>query len=160
MRKRLQVSAVLAAVLAVLWLPTSAGAAPPADGSGTFTVSSTVVTSTRQADGNTFLTLRVTTLYGGTLQGTGLGEETVVVHPDGTLNGRTFETFTGTVGGVAGTATLRVEGTGDTTTGALRGQFTIVGGTGGLANLRGGGTFQGVGESGTYTIAYTFAPAP
>src|SRR5919199_6976603 len=108
MRKRFPVSALLALVLSVLVLPAAAGAAPPVSGSGTFTVSSALIASTRQADGNTFLTLRVTTLYSGTLQGTGVGEETVIVHPDGTLNGRTFETFTGTIGGTLGTAVLRV----------------------------------------------------
>jgi Protein of unknown function (DUF3224) len=155
MRKRFPVSALLVLILSVLVLPAAAGAAPPVSGSGTFTVSSAVTTSTRQADGNTFLTLRVTTLYSGTLQGTGVGEETVIVHPDGTLNGSTFEAFTGTIGGTAGTAVLRVEGTGDVGTGALRGRFTILDGTGGLANVRGEGTFQAVGDSGTYSVMYS-----
>ena len=86
MRKRLHVLALLAVVLSVLLLPASAGAAPPVSGDGTFTVSSVLITSTRLADGNTFLSSRVTTLYSGTLQGTGVGEETVIIHPDGKLN--------------------------------------------------------------------------
>src|ERR687885_1175013 len=109
MRKRFPVSALLVLVLSVLVLPAAAGAAPPVSGSGTFTVSSAIIASTRQADGNTFLSLHVTTLYSGTLQGTGVGDETMIVHPDGTLNGSTFETFTGTIGGSTGTAVLRVE---------------------------------------------------
>jgi hypothetical protein len=155
MRKRFPVSALLVLVLSVLVLPAAASAASPVNGSGTFTVSSAVTTSTRQADGNTFLTLRATTLYSGTLQGAGVGEETVIVHPDGTLSGSTFETFTGTIGGAAGTAVLRVEGTGDVGTGVLRGRFTILDGTGGLANVHGEGTFQAVGDSGTYSVMYS-----
>ena len=155
MRKRFPISVLLVLVLSVLVLPTAVGAAPPLTGGGTFTVSSAIIASTRQADGNTFLTLRVTTLYSGTLQGTGVGEETVIVHPDGTLNGSTFETFTGAIGGTAGTAVLRVEGTGDVTTGVLRGRFTILDGTGGLANARGEGTFQAVGDGGTYAVMYS-----
>ena len=152
MRTRVPVAALLVLVLSVLVLPAAAGAAPPVSGSGTFTVSSAVTTSTRLADGNTVLTLRVTTLYSGTLQGTGVGEETVIVHPDGTLNGRTFETFTGTIGGTVGTVVVRVEGTGDVTTGGLRGRLTIVDGTGGLATLHAEGTFQAIGDSGTYSV--------
>jgi hypothetical protein len=155
MQKRFPVSALLGLLFAVLVLPAAAGAAPPTSGTGTFTVSSAVLSSTRLADGNTFLTLRVTTLYSGALQGTGVGEETVIVHPDGTLNGSTFETFTGTIGGTAGTAVLRVEGTGDVTTGVLRGRFTILNATGGLVNLHGEGTFQAVGDSGTYSVTYS-----
>ena len=155
MRKRFPVSALLALMLSVLVLPAAAGAVPPLTGGGTFTVSSAVTTSTRQADGNTFLTLRVTTLYSGALQGTGVDEETVIVHPDGTLNGSTFGTFTGTIGGTAGTAVLRVEGTGDVGTGVLRGRFTILDGTGGLANVHGEGTSQAVGDSGTYSVTYS-----
>ena len=155
MRKRVPVAALLALLLSVLVLSAAAGAAPPVSGSGTFTVSSALIAPTRQADGNTFLDLRVTTLYSGTLQGTGVGEETVIVHPDGALDGSTFEAFTGTIGGAAGTAVLRVEGTGDVTTGALRGRFTILDGTGGLANVHGEGTFQAVGDSGTYSVMYS-----
>ena len=79
----------------------------------------------------------------------------MIVHPDGTLNGSTFEAFTGTIGGTVGTAVLRVEGAGDVTTGVLGGRFTIVDGTGGLATLHGEGTFRAVGDSGTYSVAYS-----
>jgi hypothetical protein len=157
MRKRFPVSALLVLVLSVLVLvlPAAAGAAPPVSGSGTSTVSSAIIASTRQADGNTFVSSRVTTRYSGTVQGTGVGEETVIIHPDGTFNGSTFETFTGTIGGNPGTAVFRVVGTGDVTTGALSGQFTIVDGTGGLATLHGEGMFQAVGDSGTYSVTYS-----
>ena len=155
MRTRFPVAALLVLVLSVLMLPAAAGAAPPVSGSGTFAVSSAIIASSRQADGNAFLTLRVTTLYSGALQGAGVGEETVIVHPDGTLNGSTFEAFTGTIGGTVGTAVLRVEGAGDVTTGVLGGRFTIVDGTGGLATLHGEGTFRAVGDSGTYSVAYS-----
>jgi Protein of unknown function (DUF3224) len=155
MRKRFPILVLLVLVLSVLVLPAAVGAAPPVSGGGTFAVSSAIIASTRQADGNTFLSLHVTTLYNGALQGTGVGDETVIVHPDGTFNGSTFETFTGTIGGTAGTAVLRVEGTGDVTAGVLRGRFTILDGTGALANLHGEGTFQAVGDSGTYSVTYS-----
>jgi hypothetical protein len=46
----------------------------------------------------------------------------------------------------------------DPTTGASHGIFVIVSGTGGLANLHGSGTFQGIMGAGTYTAQVFFAP--
>ena len=160
MRSRRQMLALIGAALLLLLAPASASKAEPVRGSGTFTVASAVVTGSRVVDGNTFLTTLVTSAYTGTLQGTGVAEEAAAVHPDGGITVQTFETFTGTVNGDMGTALFRVVGSADAATGALSGHFTIVGGTGGLANLRGQGTFQGVGTSGTYTVDTHFDPAP
>ena len=151
---------MLALIATVLLSPAAVGATEPVSGGGGFTVDSAVVTSTRVVDGNTFLTSLVTSTLTGTLEGTTVGEETAVVHPNGLIIADTFETFTGTVDGSAGTAVLRVVGTVDAASGALSGQFTIVEGTGGLANLRGQGTIQGVGDAGTYTADIHFEPAP
>jgi hypothetical protein len=46
----------------------------------------------------------------------------------------------------------------DLGTGAFSGRFTALGGTGGLANLQGQGTFEGTGATGTYSLQITFAP--
>ena len=151
---------MLALIATVLLSPAAAGATEPVPGGGGFTVTSTVVTSTRAADGNTFLTILVTSTLTGTLEGTTVGEETAVVHPNGLITVDTFETFTGTVNGSAGTAVFRVVGTADAASGALSGQFIIVDGTGGLANLRGLGTIEGVGDIGAYTVDIHFDPAP
>src|SRR3712207_2180769 len=76
---------MLALIATVLLSPAAAGATEPVSGGGNFTVTSTVVTSARVADGNTFLTILVTSTLTGTLEGTTVGEETAVVHPNGLI---------------------------------------------------------------------------
>lgn len=159
MRGRLRRLALIASVLSVLLLPANAGATEPISGGGTFTVTSTEITSTQVTDdGDVILTILVTSTLTGIMEGTTVAEERAVVHPDGLITVNTFDTFTGTVNGIAGTAVFRVVGVIDAT-GALTGQFSIFGGTGGLANLRGQGTIEGVGDVGTYAVDIHFDPA-
>jgi hypothetical protein len=141
-------------------LPQTAGASAPVSGGGDFAVTSDVVTSSRNADGNTFLTIAMTTDVTGTLAGTIVTDETAVVHPNGVITIQAAETFTGTVDGIAGTLQFDTVGIADAATGAVTGRFTIVDGGGGLANLHGQGTVAGVGSAGTYTIEIAFDPEP
>jgi hypothetical protein len=46
----------------------------------------------------------------------------------------------------------------DLGSGAFSGRFTALGGTGGLTDLHGQGTFEGTGTIGTYSLQITFAP--
>lgn len=133
-------------------LPTvSAQASAPVDGSGTFAfLGPPTILEVRQADGNLFITQVVPIDNTGTLNGPSIFEATFIIHPDGTLTAQGIETFTGTVDGVPGTLVFQATATGNGT--SLRGNFVIVSGTGGLANLRGQGTFEGIGASGTYSL--------
>lgn len=99
----------------------------------------------------------VDTLTGG-LSGTSDLEGSCIVPPTGIASCRALETFTGTVDGREGTAQFVNVFAVDFSTGAFTGRFTSLGGTGDLANLRGEGTFQGVGATGTYALQVTFGP--
>jgi len=56
------------------------------------------------------------------------------------------------------TLTLRFEGTQAGPAAPVDGQFVVQDATGGLAGLRGTGTFHDVGPAGTYTVRYHFDP--
>ena len=71
---------------------------------------------------------------------------------------RAAETFTGTVDGHAGTAHFWRVFQVDVGTRAFSGRFTALGGSGGLTNLQGRGTFEGTGPTGTYRLRITFGP--
>ena len=151
---------ILALTAMAFLLPQTAGASAPVAGGGDFVVTSDVVTSTHQDAGNTFLTIAMTTDVTGTLAGTIVTDETAVVHPNGVITIQAAETFTGTANGIAGTLQFNTVGIADAATGAFTGQFAIVDGSGGLANLHGHGTVEGVGFVGTYTIEIAFNPEP
>jgi hypothetical protein len=115
-------------------------------------------TSTRHADGNTIGTELAPATITGTYSGTSVAAERVVIHPNGDFTGTATETFTGTVNGVAGTVVFVDVLSGNATTGTFAGHYTVVSGTGGLADLRDHGTFQGTGPSGTYQSNVHFGP--
>ena len=134
-----------------------AQAGPPIPASGSFTVVSTTPTSVRSAGGNTITTLETTLAITGTLSGTIELQERLVTHATGKLNLHDEGTFAGTVNGRSGTLRIVANATGDLS--AYRGGFTILGGTGGLAGLRGHVTVAGVpAVSGTYAGQVHFEP--
>jgi hypothetical protein len=132
---------VLCASLALVSLAVAAGganAAPPLAGSGTFTYQSATVDGIRQAGGNTIIELSATVLYTGAFSGTSTLSGTLTLHPDGTANFRDVEIFTGTVNGIAGTATFALDGRGDASSPTVvSATAAIVSATGGLAGLHG-----------------------
>lgn len=151
--------ALIAVVAAAIGLAQAALATAPVTGTGAFTPAGPPTTlSTRSADGNTIVTQRQTFTDTGVETGTEIDAVTFVFHPDGTFNFKADVAFTGTVAGRSGTLAQRFEGTGDATT--FHGQIETLSGTGGLANLRGQGTFVGSSTtgSGTYTFNYHFDP--
>lgn len=95
----------------------------------------------------------------GDLSGTSVLEGSCIVRlSSGRGTCQAAETSTGTVDGHSGTAEFMNVFRVDLVTGAFSGRFTALGGTGGLTNLQGQGTFEGTGATGTYSLRITFAP--
>lgn len=150
--------AFLAMLVTALLLGQQALATTPAEGSGTFTFAATV-TSSRTADGNTFLTLTARETIAGAIKGTASVEFTQVIHPNGEANINGVIACACNVGGRAGRVEFRFEGTGaGTPTNPLDGQFVAHNGSAGLSDLHATGTFRSVGPGGTYTVRWHFDP--
>ena len=147
--------AFLAVAAASALLAQPALATTPSNGSGTFSFAPISSTS-RQADGNTFLEVTASETISGSITGAATVQFSQVVHADGSVNTNGRITCVCTVDGRTGTVVFRFEGTGSSTN--LDGQFGVLSGTGGLADLRGQGTFHAVGLAGTYTFSWHFDP--
>src|SRR5712692_1479349 len=146
---------LLASLSLMLAAPVAYGS-PPIQANGTATFIPGSVINTTTADGNTIITYNFVEVDTGTFVGTRVGVERDVIHPDGTATFHGVGTFTGTVDGRAGTATLIAQGTYSVIVcgpGTTSGSFVFMAGTGGLATLRGQGSF--VGDSCTPTVAYS-----
>jgi Protein of unknown function (DUF3224) len=129
----------------------AAQAAPPTSASGSFQDALPTNVVTRSAGPNTIITDTFTDVLSGTFSGTSVLQERYVLRADGSFIDHAVQTFTGTVNGVTGTATLIDVVAGDAT--SFHGHFVVVSGTGGLANLHGQGTLEGSSTTGagTYT---------
>jgi len=125
----------LAALLA-LASATSATASAPVAASGTNNLTSCDFTSQRTVGTNPIVTGTCYVTWTGTFAGTDVAQATVTFHADGSAHGNAVDTFTGTVDGTPGTATLRNLLHSDPS-GNSTGEVTVIGGTGGLANLHG-----------------------
>ena len=160
LRARTWAVALLAMVAATALLAQAALATTPAEGSGTFAFPvPPTVTSSRTADGNTFLTLTAAETMTGAISGTSTLRISQVIHSSGESNIKGIITCTCSVGGQSWTVELRFEGTGaGTAASPLDGQFVFQNGTAGLADIRGEGTFHNVGLAGTYTVRWHFDP--
>lgn len=157
-RARWLIAVSLCFVVSVAAAHAAGAAGPPFQASGSFAEISFAQSNIRTADGVTFFDFTEQDLLSGTFTGTSVIDGSCVVRASGQGVCHAFETFTGMVDGESGTARFSDVIFLDLTTGAVRGTFTIVSGTGGLANLRGHGTFQGIAASGTYTAKLVFAP--
>ena len=129
-------------VVGVAFGAVPAAATPPTPLSGSFTVVSTSITSTRTAGGNTFITLERVAALSGTFTGTSTDTVLLVMHRNGTTSIRGEGTCVCSVEGRTGTFDYRFEGGGTFPTSAS-GQFVVGHGTGGLEGLHGQGTFSG-----------------
>lgn len=138
MRKLLFLVVATAAAL----LPVSASARPPSTVTGTFAVVSVTTTSTRSADGNTFITLVRTATLSGTFTGTTTDTISLVMHSNGRTSLRGAGTCVCTVAGRSGTFNYRFRGWGVFPTSGS-GRFVVGHGTGGLAGLHAQGRFSG-----------------
>jgi len=114
-----------------------ASASPPSSASGTFTYLSATFNGVHVHGGNTIIDdLSATVSYTGTFSGTSTVEGMLILHADGTANFHDLETFTGTVNGVPGSVTFRLEGR-TNRAGVVNATDAIVGATGALAGLHG-----------------------
>ncbi len=95
------------------------------------------VTGFRTADGNRFITGAFTDdLFTGTFEGSADNVFSLVLNPSG-LNVQLVFTFTGTVAGREGTCLIKFQGNGVGIGEPISGTWTILSGTGDLANLHG-----------------------
>ena len=121
--------------------------------SGAFSATIAPVAS-RTTDGITTISFTFKETFIGTMRGTRVGTGMLVVHPDGTLSFRDTGLFTGTIAGSSGSATITGVGAGVFS--SFNGRFHVSDGAGGLAGVRGGGSFTGnatgpVSFAGTYS---------
>ena len=126
--------ALIAAIVACLCVGgTAAEAAVPMSGSGDFQVLF-VPTGVETADGNTFMTFTFVETFTGFLDGTRIGQGSLVIHPDGNLTARDVGPFTGTIAGSApGTVMIEAEVSGSFS--AATAQVQAGDGTGGLSGV-------------------------
>ena len=128
----------LAIVGALLTLPNAQATPLPASGS---TTDCEHVISQQMFGSNTITILEITACFHGTFEGTWVGTERDVIHPDGTLTGQASGVFSGTVNGRSGTCVTSLE-----VSLTLNGDvvhWVVDQGTGDLAGLHGQGTVQG-----------------
>ena len=127
---------------------------PRTEAGGTFTPTSTTITSATEDKFNTVIDLSSMVTYTGTLEGTSTLQGTLVVHRDGSATFRGAEIFTGLVNGMPGTLTFKLVGNYDVYQ-AVQLTNTITSGTGELASLHGTLSKVGIakdnGPVGTYT---------
>jgi hypothetical protein len=155
--RRLAWLATSLSLAALLSVPNVAAAAGRTfEASGTFAQTSFEVSNVRSAGGVTLFDFTETDDLFGTFSGTDVVEGSCAMQSSGKGECHAIETFSGTVNGVYGELQFSDVFFLDPT-GSFRGPFTIIGGTGGLANLHGHGTFEGT-TTGTYEGRLVFAP--
>ncbi len=151
--------ATAAAVVVALVAAGIASASPPIAFTGTFTSCCSVVTSFRQADGNTFISVFDVVFFAGDFAGTATEQFNLVFHPDGSATFNGTNDCTCTVAGRSGTIATTFAGNSDPS-GFTIGYVMWGGGSGGLANLHAVGTFHSSngGGSGSFSGVYHFDP--
>jgi hypothetical protein len=153
--KRLRLLLVPLAALLTVAVAAGASASAPTAVSGTVGNTSSTFNSVRTAGDNLIIDLSATAAYTGTFTGTSTIHGILIVRPDGAATFHDVEVFTGTVNGVAGTVTFRLNGSNDSSL-EVQATATIVSATGGLAGLHGvlheiGTVVIPSGPVGTYT---------
>jgi uncharacterized protein DUF3224 len=158
-KKQLTTTASFLILAAILLLP-AVHATTPTTVTGPVLVENPTFQFIRTAGNLTFYTIGERDLYSGAFNGTTIGNSTLAVDSTtGSFTVHGLHTFTGTVNGIQGTLIFQIVATGTFGLSFL-GQFTIVSGTGGLTNLHGEGTLQGIpGYAGTYTAQIHFDPS-
>jgi len=146
MRKILSAALLMCivALLSTLSIP-AVHATPPTTASGDWTYTPTIIDE-RWADGNLFRYGEEDSVWHGTFEGESDDVFTVVIHPSGFRNVKGLIYFTGTVPGLtgeSGSLVIRFVGEGTPPPVTWSGEWVILRGTGGLANLRGQGIWWG-----------------
>ena len=140
-------------------------ASPPtqAQATGVVLFSGHTQTLVRTADGNSTFNAVDQVTFTGDLSGNAVDTYTFTVHPDGSVTGHGIETCAAcTIGSQTGGYTEAFSFTATPNFVTFQGHLTVLSGTGGLAGLRGEGTFQGevtpTGFSETVLLNYHFEP--
>jgi hypothetical protein len=136
--KRLALIFGIPLVLAALGPTAYASASTPATGTFNNTITPQKVTS---HDGDTVIAFTFLETITGTLSGSRVGSGVLVIHPDGSLNVHNSGTFTGTIAGRGGTASLHAQAWG--TFAAVEGRWWITDGAGGLEGIHARGSLAG-----------------
>jgi hypothetical protein len=110
MRSGFTLAAILLATVASATTATAAG--PPKSATGTDTVDTLTVTSTRQADGNTIQEGTISGHLSGTISGTYIAQFHWVIHPSGQLEAHVTGVVTGTSPCGTGTMPFRTDTSG------------------------------------------------
>jgi hypothetical protein len=149
---------VLVAALGVGGVTTAAAASAPISASGTTSTTSCVFANPRTDGGNQVFDATCYETWSGTFVGSDVTQFTLILHANGSGDGvNGVKTFTGTVNGTTGTVTFSSQGHADVA-GNFQGNDTIIGGSGGLANLHGSLKAAGsVAAVDTYTGTIQFA---
>lgn len=153
-------------VMLVFMQSTPVAASTPADVSGTLYYIPSLAGEPKIAGGNTFLDTTEDSRWEGSFVGVSFDECNVVIHRSGSWAYNAIAYFEGSVDGRTGELTLRLNGSRPDAFSDWEGQWVILGGTEGLANLHGQGIFYGPGSPGfgeegavTYEGQVHFDPA-
>ena len=155
-RSLLLITVLLVALLAALSVPAHAG--PPDNATGTWNYG-LVEDYQYQVGCNIFWPMTDEGIFDGTFVGTETEVGMVVIHCNGKMSYKGNLSFEGTVAGSDwGTMEMRNVGTFNDQEMIWEGKWKILHGTGGLANLRGQGTWWGPPGSLQYAGNYHFEP--
>lgn len=164
-----KISLLLVVMIVLVVMPLApAAASTPTDVSGTlyYTPYPAPDSESKVAGGNTFLETIEYSRWVGSFEGVSFDECDVVIHRSGAWQYRAIAYFDGSVNGQVGELTLRLSGSRPDASSDWTGQWVILSGTDGLANLHGQGTFYGPGSPGfgdegeiTYEGQVHFDPA-
>jgi hypothetical protein len=143
-KQQLRKSFLALTIVGALFTLPNAEASPPVP--ATFNITDCEhITSQEPRGPNTIITLSITACFHGTFEGTWVGTERDVIHPNGTVTGQGSGVFSGTVNGRSGTCVFSYQvniGVANPT------HWVVDQGTGDLAGLHGQGTQQFVSEDG------------
>lgn len=150
MRKMLSatLTVCILALLFTLSMPAVHATPPtPVSGAWSWMAPSDFFNVIRLADGNIFISAVEIDKFTGTFKGTGEGVFTLQIHPEGFNTGQGETLFTGTVLNKKGTLVIQWVGNTKNDLGWWWFEWTILSGTGELANLRGQGKAWGPGPA-------------
>jgi hypothetical protein len=164
-RSTLLITLLVVALLSTLSMPVNAGPPTTAGGEWQYIVTGVDV---RVAGCNTFIYIsKEDSIWQGTFQGTSTDTGVVVEHCSGKASFNGIVSFVGEVNGESGSLEMSVTGQYSYEQGDWnwKGQWVILSGTEGLANLHGQGTWFGPGAGGPfvwgtvdYAGSYRFEP--
>jgi len=154
MRRTILLFAATTLMLAMVAAPASATPPVPAEGSWTWTN-----TSWNQVDlpsGGARISGTEYAIWTGTFAGSSIESFKGTIMPDGTLTALIRIEFTGSVNGAEGGLSIQLTVWAKSLVEPMGGRWTIRGGTGGLADLHGQGTwtFTGCDTEGVWCWAY------